>query len=110
MCSSDLFPSHDSRADYQELTNDTGIDFIANPDIITQESNALISALWFETKKGDVGWRNVTYHSTIANALETIAERETKRKLSSINIDLTELAKELETLRKEFLLEVDKRG
>ena len=64
----------------------------------------------FETKKGDVGWRNVTYHSTIANALETIAERETKRKLSSINIDLTELAKELETLRKEFLLEVDKRG
>ena len=64
----------------------------------------------FETKKGDVGWHNVTYHSTIANALETIAERETKRKLTSINIDLTELAKELESVRKEFLLEVDKRG
>ena len=64
----------------------------------------------FETKKGDVGWRNVTYHSTIANALETIAERETKRKLSSINIDLTELAETLESVRKEFLLEVDKRG
>ena len=52
----------------------------------------------------------MTYNSTIANALETIAERETKRKLSSINIDIAELAKELETLRKEFLLEVDKRG
>jgi len=38
------------RANYQELTNDTGIDFIANPDIITQESNALISALWFWKK------------------------------------------------------------
>ena len=38
------------RANYQELTNDTGIDFVANPDIITQESNALISALWFWKK------------------------------------------------------------
>ena len=38
------------RANYQELTNDTGIDFITNPDIITQESNALISALWFWKK------------------------------------------------------------
>lgn len=41
------------RANYQALTNDTGIDFIANPDIITQESNALISALWF-WKKNDL--------------------------------------------------------
>lgn len=38
------------RANYQSLTNDTGIDFVANPDIITQESNALISALWFWKK------------------------------------------------------------
>ena len=38
------------RANYQALSNDTGIDFIANPDIITQESNALISALWFWKK------------------------------------------------------------
>ena len=60
----------------------------------------------FTTKKGDVGWRNVTYHSSIANAMETIAERETKRRLCSINIDIAELAKELETARKEFLLEV----
>ena len=62
----------------------------------------------FETKKGDVGWRNVTYHSTIANALETIAERETKRKLSALTIDITELAETLESVRKEFLLEVDR--
>ncbi len=41
------------RANYQSLTNDTGIDFVANPDIITQESNALISALWF-WKKNDL--------------------------------------------------------
>ena len=41
------------RANYQALTNDTGIDFIANPDIITQESNALISALLF-WKKNDL--------------------------------------------------------
>ena len=61
----------------------------------------------FETKKGDVGWRNVTYHSTTANALETIAERETKRKLSALTIDITELAEMLESVRKEFLLEVD---
>ena len=35
------------RANYQSLTNDTGIDFIENPGHHNQESNALLIGLWF---------------------------------------------------------------
>ena len=29
----------------------TGIDFVNNPDLLAQEANAMISALWFWNKK-----------------------------------------------------------
>jgi putative chitinase len=37
---------------YKQLSKDTGIDFINNPDLLLEEPNALISALWFWNKKG----------------------------------------------------------
>lgn len=39
------------RANYTELSKDTKIDFISNPDILSEEVNAVISALWFWNKK-----------------------------------------------------------
>lgn len=39
------------RANYQQLSKDTGIDFIKNPDLLSQEANAIISALWFWNKR-----------------------------------------------------------
>ena len=35
---------------YLVLSKETKIDFVANPDLLMQESNALISALWFWNK------------------------------------------------------------
>lgn len=40
------------RANYAELSKDTGIDFVANPDLLSQEVNAIISAIWFWNKRG----------------------------------------------------------
>jgi len=37
---------------YLVLSKDTRIDFMSNPDLLLQESNAMISALWFWNKKG----------------------------------------------------------
>lgn len=37
---------------YNQLSKDTGIDFVSNPDLLLEEANALISALWFWNKKG----------------------------------------------------------
>jgi putative chitinase len=34
------------------LSKDTKIDFVANPDLLLQEANALIAALWFWKKNG----------------------------------------------------------
>lgn len=39
------------RANYTELSKDTGIDFIGNPDLLLEEPNAILSALWFWNKK-----------------------------------------------------------
>ena len=39
------------RSNYTELSKDTKIDFISNPDILSQEVNAILSALWFWNKK-----------------------------------------------------------
>lgn len=39
------------RANYQELSNDTGIDYINNPDLLLNEADAMISALWFWTSR-----------------------------------------------------------
>lgn len=35
---------------YLQLSRDTGIDFISNPDLLLTEVNALISAIWFWNK------------------------------------------------------------
>lgn len=40
------------RENYTKLSNDTDIDFINNPDLLLQEPNALLSALWFWNSKG----------------------------------------------------------
>lgn len=37
---------------YRELSKDTGIDFVSNPDTLTQEANAMISAVWFWNERG----------------------------------------------------------
>ena len=38
------------RANYTLLSKDTRIDFLNNPDLLTQEANAMISALWYWNK------------------------------------------------------------
>lgn len=35
---------------YKALSEDTGIDFVSNPDLLLTEVNAMISALWFWNK------------------------------------------------------------
>jgi putative chitinase len=35
---------------YTALSKDTGIDFLKNPDLLLEEPNALLSALWFWSK------------------------------------------------------------
>ena len=37
---------------YAALAKDTGIDFLNNPELITQETNAVIAALWYWNKNG----------------------------------------------------------
>lgn len=32
---------------YSALTKDTGIDFVNNPDLLLEEANAMVAALWF---------------------------------------------------------------
>ena len=39
------------RANYTVLSKDTRIDFLNNPELLEQEANAMISALWFWNKK-----------------------------------------------------------
>jgi putative chitinase len=39
------------RANYTELSKDLKIDFVNNPELLEQEANAIISALWFWNKK-----------------------------------------------------------
>ena len=38
------------RINYTELSKYTGIDFVNNPDLLSQEANAIISALWYWNK------------------------------------------------------------
>lgn len=40
------------RGNYAELSKDTGIDFISNPDLLSQEVNAIVGAVWFWNKRG----------------------------------------------------------
>ena len=39
------------RANYTELSKDLKIDFLNNPELLEQEPNAILSALWFWKKK-----------------------------------------------------------
>lgn len=40
------------KENYFRLSNDTDIDFMHNPDLLLEEANAIISALWFWNIKG----------------------------------------------------------
>lgn len=40
------------KSNYFRLSNDTDIDFLKNPNLLLEEPNALISALWFWNLKG----------------------------------------------------------
>jgi putative chitinase len=35
------------RRNFQKLSDDTGIDFVNNPELILQEANSLIAAIWY---------------------------------------------------------------
>lgn len=39
------------RSNFEKLSKDTGIDFINNPEIILEEANSLIAALWYWNSK-----------------------------------------------------------
>lgn len=38
------------KENYTKLSKDTGIDFVNNPDLLLEEANSMISALWFWKK------------------------------------------------------------
>lgn len=38
------------KSNYESLSNDTGIDFVSNPDLLLEEVDAMVSALWFWNK------------------------------------------------------------
>ena len=40
------------RANFQKLSDDTGIDFINHPELILQEAESLIAAIWFWNYRG----------------------------------------------------------
>lgn len=40
------------KSNYAALSKDTGIDYLNNPDLLLNEADALISALWFWKKNG----------------------------------------------------------
>jgi putative chitinase len=39
------------RYNYSELSKDTGIDFVSKPELLEQEANAIVSAIWFWNDK-----------------------------------------------------------
>lgn len=40
------------RDNYTELSKDTGIDYIGNPDLLLNEADSMIAAIWFWNKNG----------------------------------------------------------
>ncbi|MGK6342824.1 glycoside hydrolase family 19 protein [Chryseobacterium sp. DT-3] len=40
------------RSNFQKLSDDTGVDFISNPEIIDNEADSVLAALWFWKLKG----------------------------------------------------------
>ena len=39
------------RANYTEISKDLGVDFVSKPELLEQEANAMLSALWFWDKR-----------------------------------------------------------
>lgn len=39
------------KANYRELTEDTGIDYLNNPELLLNEADSMVSALWFWNKR-----------------------------------------------------------
>ncbi len=56
------------KSNYQALSIATGIDFVSNPDLLLQEANAMVSALWF--------WKT--------NGLNELANKDDIRKVTKI--------------------------
>ena len=44
------------RGNYAKLSKDTGIDFVNNPELITDEVNSLIAAIWYWNMRGLNKW------------------------------------------------------
>lgn len=40
------------RTNFQKLSDDTGIDFINHPELILEEANSMIAAIWFWNNRG----------------------------------------------------------
>ena len=40
------------RANYQKLSDDTGIDFINHPELLLEETHSLIAAIWYWNSRG----------------------------------------------------------
>ena len=40
------------RANFQKLSDDTGIDFINHPELILEEANSIIAAIWYWNSRG----------------------------------------------------------
>ena len=40
------------RANFQKLSDDTGIDFINHPELILEEANSVIAAIWYWNSRG----------------------------------------------------------
>jgi len=40
------------KENYKELSEDTKIDFLNNPDLLNEEANAIVAAIWFWKKHG----------------------------------------------------------
>lgn len=38
------------RNNYNALSNDTGVDYLNNPDLLLNEADSMVSALWFWSK------------------------------------------------------------
>ena len=54
------------KENYFRLSNDTDIDFLHNPDLLLQEANAIIAALWF--------WKTRNL-SSLANNVEAVTKK-----------------------------------
>ena len=70
------------RANYTEISKDLNIDFVNNPDLLSQEANAMLSAIWFWNKRklNAIADRNdiVTLTKRINGGTNGLADRKAK--------------------------------